>query len=238
MRLATYNIRRCRGRDDRVDPDRVAAVLQEIGADLVALQEVEASGAPEEIADQAAYLARRLSMIPLEGVTLEEGEGTYGNALLTRLPAVRVARIDLSVPGREPRGALDVTLNPPEAPVRVIATHLGLTRQERHVQTGRLLEAIDDPAHPGGGDPVATILLGDVNAWWPAERFLRRLSARLGRSPFRRTWPAHRPMLALDRIWIAPDTIPRRIRAHDSPLARAASDHLPLRADLEVPRSG
>jgi endonuclease/exonuclease/phosphatase family metal-dependent hydrolase len=40
LRIATYNIHRCRGIDGRTRPERIAAVLRSIDADVVALQEV------------------------------------------------------------------------------------------------------------------------------------------------------------------------------------------------------
>ena len=40
IRVATYNIHKCRGLDRRISPHRIAAVIRELDADVVALQEV------------------------------------------------------------------------------------------------------------------------------------------------------------------------------------------------------
>ena len=39
LRVATYNVHACVGTDGRHDPDRVASVITELDADIVALQE-------------------------------------------------------------------------------------------------------------------------------------------------------------------------------------------------------
>ncbi len=60
IRIATYNVHKCRGLDGRVHPARVADVLGKLGADVIALQEVLRipDGKPEE--DQAQFIADRL----------------------------------------------------------------------------------------------------------------------------------------------------------------------------------
>jgi len=227
--LATYNVHRCVGLDGRRDPERVLAVLDELDADVVALQELEWH--PEDALHVLDRFARRLGCRGLAGPTLLARKGHYGNALLTRL-AVREQRlIDLSVPGREPRGAIDVTLDGPAAPVRVLATHLGLRGRERRLQIARLLAPPDSP-EPGA--ETAAVLLGDINDWCPWGRCRRTLRARFGRLRAPATYPARWPLLALDRICATPGGALREVAAHRSPLAREASDHLPLRAVLEL----
>ncbi|HWP34849.1 MAG TPA: endonuclease/exonuclease/phosphatase family protein, partial [Thermodesulfobacteriota bacterium] len=199
LTVATYNIHGCIGMDRRYRPERVAAVIRELGADVVALQEVDRrprAGCPplalEQLAGPAGYTA-------VAGPNFEEGGGDFGNALLTAHPVLAVRRIDLSVPGRQPRGALDVDLEVGGELVRVIVTHHGLGGdRERRVQVARLLEALE--ARPAG----RVVLLGDFNEWHPYSRALGLLAARFGRSRAPATWPSVRPVLALDRIWAAP----------------------------------
>jgi len=109
LTLATYNIHACVGGDGRFQPDRTVEVLREMSADLVALQEVE----QRDVAGEGLleFLADALDMEAIAGPTLLRGTRHYGNALLTRLPVLAVERVDLSVPRREPRGALDVELS-------------------------------------------------------------------------------------------------------------------------------
>ena len=126
---------------------------------------------------------------------------------------------------REPRGALDVTIAADGVPVRVIVTHLGLRRSDRRAQVARLLETL-------GNDCSAVALLGDINEWLPRGGCLGRLHARLGPSAGVRSFPARRPLLSLDRVWVQPRGALTALRAHASPLARLASDHLPVRATI------
>jgi len=122
--VATYNIHRTVGRDGRHDPERIGAVLRELDADVVALQELEwRAGAALE---RMCRCAGDLQYLAVAGPTLVVRGGHYGNVLLTRLAVLKVERIDLSQPGHEPRGALDVTLAAGGERLRIIATHLGL----------------------------------------------------------------------------------------------------------------
>jgi endonuclease/exonuclease/phosphatase family metal-dependent hydrolase len=231
LRLATYNVHSGVGRDGRRDPARVAEVIRELDADIVALQEVESHHGDLEVLE---LLGERTGMRALAGPTMLRPVGDYGNALLTRLPVLELHRLDLSVPGREPRGALDAMLESrghrQGHPLRVIATHLGLRPAERRQQIQALLSALDP------GIPGPTVLMGDLNEWFMWGRPLRRLHAHFGATPAPRTFPAHRPLFALDRIWVKPLHCLQRIAVHDSPLAREASDHLPLVAQLGLAR--
>lgn len=228
--VATYNVHRCIGADRRHDPDRVAAVIRELGADVVALQELSSRAGLEGGIDQAEYLARAANLVAVPGPTLETHRGEYGNALLTRLPIARIDRSELSVRGREPRGALDVELRSQGRTLRVVATHLGLRRRERREQVGRLLALLE--AH--ASSPV--VLLGDMNEWFPWRHSLRPLEARFGRTPRLRSFPSFWPLVALDRLFVEPPNALRSVRVHRSPASRRASDHLPLRAEIRLVR--
>jgi endonuclease/exonuclease/phosphatase family metal-dependent hydrolase len=200
--------------------------LRELAADVIALQEVGygAGARPQELEQFADTMHWRL----IKGVTLEDEAGHYGNALLTRLPVSSVCRHDLSVPGREPRGAIDVQLDCQGLAVQVIATHLGLRPAERRSQVQALLSLVDTHG------AQVTILLGDLNEWFLFGRPLRRLHKAFGSSPGPATFPAWRPMFALDRLWIRPRSALCTLRAHRSALSRQASDHLPLVAELDL----
>lgn len=217
--LATYNVHGC------VDPARTAEVLRALDADVIALQELR--WRPWDALHVLGDLAARLGYAPLAGPTLLRPDGHYGNALLTRLPVARVRLEDLSVPGREPRGALGAVLRAGAASLTVIATHLGLAPWERRRQMQRLLafvRASDKPA----------VLLGDLNEWFLWGRPLRWLRRHFGRTPAPATFPARWPVFALDRIWVEPARLLERIEVHRAAPAKEASDHLPLRATLAL----
>ncbi|MFP4599465.1 MAG: endonuclease/exonuclease/phosphatase family protein [Persicimonas sp.] len=229
LRVVTYNIHSCIGTDGQRDPERVGRVLCGLEPDIVALQEVNTALNQRVELGQLAVLARMTGLEPVVGPVIEREYGFYGNAILSRFPAAHVRRLDLSVEGFEPRGALDVDLDVGGERVRVVATHLGLATSERRTQIGRLLSTLY--RNPRGH---AAIVLGDFNEWFGWSRNLRRLNSYLGWQPRRATYPSQCPVLALDRIWVAPKLLLRDAGVDNGELARVASDHLPLWADMRL----
>jgi endonuclease/exonuclease/phosphatase family metal-dependent hydrolase len=219
LSVATYNVQGC------ADLARTTAVLRALDADVIALQELR--WRPWDALHVLDELAARLGYAPLAGPTLLRPDGHYGNALLTRLPVVEVKPVDLSVPGREPRGALAAVLQSPSGPLTMIATHLGLAPGERRRQMRRVLALVHKAAKP-------VVLLGDLNEWFLWGRPLRWLRRHFGRTPAPATFPARWPLFALDRIWVEPVRLLERIEVHRAPPAKEASDHLPLRATLAL----
>jgi endonuclease/exonuclease/phosphatase family metal-dependent hydrolase len=230
LRVASYNIHECVGGDGRRDPERVATVLREIDADVIGLQEVDARLGITRASMQMQYLASTLRLHAVAGPARQRGSGHYGNALLTRRPVLDVRHVDLTVYRREPRAAIDADLDVDGTVVRVIVTHLGLLPGERRTQVRRLLDVL------GRTHSDAVILLGDINEWFAVGRPLRWLHARLGRTAGVASFPAARPVFALDRIWVHPRPPSLSVTAHATATARSASDHLPVMADVAFER--
>ena len=235
--VATYNVHTCVGTDRRYDPARIAAVLRELGADIISLQEVGALRQGAKPSDQAAFLAQETGLRVVSGPNRSYRHSRFCNAILTRLPVLAVRYIDLSVPGCEPRGALDVDLDLSDRmsagpALRVVATHFGLRGGERRAQTLRLLGALADNDATGGNAGRALLMMGDLNEWRGRRGGIRALDRQLGHAPAPRTFPSWCPLLPLDRIYAASPALVRDVAVHRSPLARLASDHLPLRARL------
>lgn len=225
--VATWNVHKCRGRGWAYRPDRVAAVLAEIGADVVALQEADRRfGRRTGLLDADAIRASAgLQLLDVSAV--DGGQGWHGNALAVR-PGTEVAALArLDLPGLEPRGAVAAELVlPGGARVRVVAAHLGLWIGCRRRQGAVLAGAVR-------GGPVPTILMGDLNEWWPRHGALAALGAeRVGLA----TFPARVPVLALDHIVSWPAALVSGRRVHDTAAARASSDHLPLVAEVDMDR--
>jgi endonuclease/exonuclease/phosphatase family metal-dependent hydrolase len=227
LRVGTYNIHRCVGCDGIEMPSRIAAVLAGMNADVVALQEVAYDSCGPK--NRLTELARAVSAHAIAGPTLLEGKGHYGNAILSRIAPDQVERVDLSVTGREPRGAVAIQLRAGGSAVRVVATHLGLRPMERRLQLRRLLPLLDTPP------ATVTILLGDFNEWFLWGRTLRWLTHRFGRGfPAPATFPSRRPLLALDRIWVDPAKQLVSLSSYHARSADIASDHLPLLAKVSI----
>jgi endonuclease/exonuclease/phosphatase family metal-dependent hydrolase len=226
VRVATWNIHAGVGRDGRYDAGRIIAVLRELRADVIALQEVAS------LALHGDFLSRLRADLALEvvaGPTLSREGADFGNALLTRFPVTRRAHLDLTIAHHEQRGAIDAELDVGGQSLRVLSTHLGLRPYERRAQVRQLLGALE--ARP----VLPTVLMGDVNEWYLWGRPLRWLHAHFHTPPAPATFPSRRPLFALDRIWVQPEACVRTLVPHRTTLAREASDHLPLVAELQMP---
>ena len=223
--IATWNVHGGVGSDRRYHPARVAQVVGEMQADIIALQEVGSRASAENL---LAVLVRETGFHAVDGWTLKRNGSDFGNAVLSRYPIVDTTRLDLTLPGCEPRGAVDVVIEVPRGPLRVIATHLGLRPRERRDQVKRLLAALEREV------PLPTVLTGDVTEWYLWGRPLRWLHRHFKQTPAPATFPAWRPVFALDRLWTEPAPLLAGLRVHATPLSRIASDHLPLVARLAL----
>jgi len=241
-RLVTYNVHRCVGVDRRLDIDRIVAVIAELEPDVVCLQELDVGRARTGWVDQAASIAEKLSMAVRFHAAMRVEAELYGDAILTPHPEtlVKVGALPTlpNVPGLEPRGALWVRIELGGAAVNVINTHLGLVPREQRLQTAALM----------GPDWVAsaacegpTILCGDFNATSVTRPYrllcgsrLDDAQRRLGLRPSVKTFPSAYPAIRIDHAFVSPEIRVTGAKAPFSPLARMASDHLPLAIDFEV----
>lgn len=238
FRVATYNVHKCRGLDRRVRPHRIAAVLRQTSADIIALQEVvSVEDSQQRERDQARFIAEELGMHYSVGENRRLHGGSYGNVLLSRFPIRHVRNYDITWRGREPRGCLRADVEIDSAvPLHVFNIHLGTAFVERRYQ-GRQLVSPDilcDETLSG-----ARLVLGDFNEW------TRGLASRLLTSEFEsvdirqhlrraRTYPGPLPLLHLDHIYFDSSLQLERLTLHKSLTALVASDHLPMVADFRL----
>ncbi|MEJ0069904.1 MAG: endonuclease/exonuclease/phosphatase family protein [Pseudomonadota bacterium] len=246
--VATYNIHRCVGLDRIRDPARIANVINELNVDVIGLQEVDARGrriqnmlarrlgAPAErraanAIDQFDYLAQKLGGQAVRGPVLRGPKGNMTTALISRHKIAAVRELDLSLPTGEPRGAIDADLEIGGRLVRVIVAHLGLRVREREQQIARLCHAVRTP------EDRPLIVMGDFNEWHLHRSTLGPLDERLGHATPVPSFPARFPLLSLDRIWVGRESLVTHLHVHRTPLARKASDHLPVQATIRLPPS-
>jgi endonuclease/exonuclease/phosphatase family metal-dependent hydrolase len=242
LRVMTYNVHSCIGMDGKLAPERIARVIARYAPDVVALQELDVGRARTEGMDQAHLIARYLEMDFHFHPAMYIEEERYGDAILTHLP-MRLVKAG-ALPGLpdkpriEPRGALWVTIKLDGTEHQVMNTHLGLLPRERRVQAEALLGP-DWLGHPECRGPV--VLCGDFNAL-PSSPVCRRLRTRLhdaqtelGNHRPRRTFYGRFPIARIDHVFVDPATDVLDIEVPDTELARVASDHLPLIAELRFP---
>jgi endonuclease/exonuclease/phosphatase family metal-dependent hydrolase len=239
LRIATYNVHRWQGGNGRAEPDvaRAGYVISELDADVIALQEVlrpfpstslGGAFAARDGEDPLGLLCDELELHLAFAVTRQHRLGQLGNAILSRFPITAISVLDISYSRIERRGALAAHIGDEHAGLGVMATHLSLVDRTRHRQVQSLLE------HPALNSGPA-VLLGDMNAWRKCKGS-QALDASLGLHHnlfWPATFPAGRPMLALDRIYTRQADVVE-VHHHDSPAARRASDHLPIVAEVRI----
>src|SRR3954469_1372922 len=195
LRIATYNVHKCRGLDGRVRPERIAKVIAALDADAIALQEV--------FAEQVEYLAKQLSYSFCFGENRKIRKKPYGNATLSRLPFGQINNYDLTHGGRERRGVLRSDIKTGERLIHLFNVHLGTAFLERRYQ-GR--ELIGRRILAQLGLTGLRVIVGDFNEW------TRGLCTNLMSAEFTtgdlkkfarsvRTYPGILPMMNLDHIY-------------------------------------
>jgi len=226
LKVASYNIHAGIGHDRQFNMHRITAVINELDADVIALQEVEHQLIDDEHLLQ--FLETYTGYKIISDVTFKRGNHDYGNILLSRLPLTKVTHHNLSVEGREPRSMIEAQLAFNDKKIIMMATHLGLSPFERRLQVQRILSLLLEHNNPH------TIFLGDLNEWFLWGRPHRWLKKHFKQSNNLATFPAKFPFLSLDKIWVSPASALIQVDAHQSPLARIASDHLPITAKIEI----
>jgi endonuclease/exonuclease/phosphatase family metal-dependent hydrolase len=224
--IASYNVHKGVGNDRRFDPERTSRVIHEIDADVIALQEADTRFGERTGILDLARLERETGLLPVPVSGMAKAHGWHGNVVLFKKGLVRDVHL-INLPGLEPRGALVAELELEQGgALRIIAAHFGLLRHSRAQQAKVLVELMADKSD------TPTILLGDLNEWRLGDRSsLHTFQSIFGPQPAAvPSFPARLPVLALDRIMSNRKGVVSAVRAHDTPLARVASDHLPIKA--------
>lgn len=234
LTVASYNIRKALGTDRRRRPERIIEVLNEIDADVVALQEAD-----RRFGRRVAVLPEWLleAHTPFQAVELGarvESMGWHGNALLVRREYEVLATDRIRLPCLEARGAVSATIRANGRTVRLVGMHLDLSGLWRRRQAAALLRHLE---HPTPHAPDATIMMGDLNEWSRTRGCLLDFSRNFEFAECGRSYHAGNPVAQLDRIMWRGALAIEACGVHRSALARRASDHLPIWARF-VPSDG
>lgn len=240
LRLLSWNIHKCvGGLDRRYDPARTAALLAATAPDVVLLQEVAQKGSWYRHERQVDILGDLLGFPHRSyfvNVRFGPRRGEYGNAILSRFPITQTHNVDLTIGRRKARSVLHAALRVPVdqggRTLHVFNMHLGLGERERRAQLQRFLA--EEPF--AGLRPTTPIVVaGDFNDVWGTigQRLLVPAGFTSAARPLR-TFPAWAPIRALDAVYVRGAVALQRVATVRSAVARRASDHLPLLAELRL----
>ncbi|MEO1910136.1 MAG: endonuclease/exonuclease/phosphatase family protein [Paracoccus sp. (in: a-proteobacteria)] len=225
LKLASYNLHKCRGLTGPHAPERNLAVIRALNPDIIALQEVDFRLGPRIEALPRKLILSETGLVPADIFgTSESSLGWHGQTILMRPHLAAQATLRrLPLPGLEPRGA--VALRLPH--LTIIGIHLGLARSSRRAQLARLTAQ----AARIGSDHV--VMMGDFNEWRD-DRGLESLAGFRVVAPGP-SYPAPMPQLRFDRIAMSRDLTLLESGVFHGAGARDASDHLPIWARIALP---
>jgi endonuclease/exonuclease/phosphatase family metal-dependent hydrolase len=227
IKVASYNIRKAIGLDRRRKPERILQVLNELDADVVALQEADrrigarASAIPPEMIEhESPYTA-----VPVE--SLPQSIGWHGNAVLVRKEHEIVHGEPLFLPTLEPRGAVLADIRVRGEAMRVVGMHLDLSGIYRARQARTLLDLLAERT-----TKLPSVLMGDINDWMTTSKALKEFEREHLCAACGPSFHTRRPVATLDRIFVSSHFTVDESGVHMSDTARRASDHLPVWASL------
>lgn len=237
LRIMTYNVHSCMGRDGKISPDRIAKIIARHDPDIIALQELGTS----EQAHQAEIIAKKLAMTFQYHPCLSVKKGHRGNAVFSKLP-MRLVRNGVlpklpRSPFLEPRGAMWAEIDVRGLKVQLFNTHLSLSPAEGLLQ----IKALCGPDWMGSPDCKGPVVFcGDLNALSRSE-ICRHLEQTLKNTHFEltghrplKTLPSFYPMGLVDHIFTGSGITTKKIEVPGTKLEKISSDHLPLIVDVQI----
>lgn len=225
LRLMTYNIRRGKGKDGKLNLNNTAEVIKNSNANIISLQEVERHSIRTGFQDQIKILSGKLGMNYAYGKSINILNGEYGNGLISIYPIEEYKVFDLpSVSER--RTVLRSVLNIDGYRLAVYNTHLGLNEVERKEQVDFILQMT-------GEETIDYILMGDMNTKFDkliliadSMKDCAKGSEKLQQSTFDEKGLQER----IDYIFVSPNI---EVTNYDV-LASEASDHYPVISEIVV----
>ncbi|MDT0576760.1 endonuclease/exonuclease/phosphatase family protein [Croceicoccus sp. F390] len=227
LKFASYNIHKAVGLDRQRDPDRILTVLNEIDADIIALQECDRRfGMRETVLPRARIEDSPFRTVPL--ATRSMSIGWHGNTFLVKKNTHVLEAQTIALPTLEPRGAIRLDVELGGQRVRAVGMHLDLSGLRRRHQAEAILRHLDDC------EDCPTVMMGDTNEWSGNGGVFRVFRPGWTVLESGRSFPASRPLAQLDRIVLSSHWTCHGTNVHHSMLAARASDHLPVWAEVSV----
>ncbi|MEA2507000.1 MAG: hypothetical protein QOH48_1618 [Actinomycetota bacterium] len=152
MRVATFNVHHCEGRDGVIDIDRVARVIRQTEASFVALQELDQGMERSGRVDQPQNLQELTQMNVAFFPTLRRGRGRFGIGIASPDPIEAELQELPRSDDDEPRGVIVARWQG----ISVLATHLSRLAGPRVGQTRAL-------AQVAAAQPAPALVMGDLN---------------------------------------------------------------------------
>jgi endonuclease/exonuclease/phosphatase family metal-dependent hydrolase len=203
--------------------ERIAEVVG--GYDFVALQEIDSGSLRSSYVNQVQFIAER-ARFPYWYTQLNRDLGPlaqHGNGLLSRVAPLEMH--DHKLPGAIPgRGAIVARLPHGDETVLVVLLHLSLGERSRRLQLEYVRNVIDGEQH--------VVIMGDMNSHLPQLLFDSPLADTNLRpvGQVQPTYPAWRPLRALDHVLVSPCLAVSDYEVLDCRL----SDHRPIAVTLEL----
>ncbi|MBI1402255.1 MAG: endonuclease [Porphyrobacter sp.] len=227
VKLASYNIRKAIGTDRVRNPLRILKVLQEVDADIVALQEADRRFGVRSSVLPAVLIEHHTDYVPVPLDVQHDSMGWHGNAILAR-KGIAVTQHDIiHIPCLEPRGVVTATLETAAGPLTVFGMHLDLSGLWR-VRQARTIAALAEAARL----ERATVMMGDLNEWRGQAGCFREFGRHFTILDPGPSFHSRRPVARLDRIMHCERLRLKGCGVHASALAATASDHLPVWAEF------
>ena len=226
IKVASYNIHKAIGRDRKRSPARILAVLAELDADVVVLQEADMRFGSRQSVLPPSLIAQHSPYRPVALGAAAGSLGWHGNAVLVREGATISGVTRITLPAIEPRGSVVVELDLKGHQIRIVGMHLDLSGLRRAAQARAIVGKLS--ALP----PLPTVVVGDTNEWRSAGRSLKVLHTAFESAHTGPSFPAARPLLRLDRMMVDASFRILQSGVHTTVVARDASDHLPIWARL------
>lgn len=224
MLFLSYNVHGWIGTDGNSDYSRALEYIRDKNVFAAALQEVIIPHRTDSIAEAHSFIEKCTGMFAVFGKTMLKGEAEYGNVLLTKDMPLKTRLHDITVDKREPRGVIEALLETGSGTVTVLATHLGLKRKERIIQSEMIRDIYRDIDTPA-------VLMCDSNEWF-SFKATKILDDTAGKAFKVRSYPSYFPVFSIDQI--RAKDFNADVSTDNGREIRKISDHLPVYAEINM----